>query len=75
MTKNTDYTAIDSAILRAIGDGRVRASTIEVSAHVEAKAAVNGPNDSTMRVIDRRLQALKRAGQIRFESAAGWSIE
>lgn len=80
-----DYTAIDAAILKRIGDGARQFLHIDAgSVAVAAKAIADAENKSRdrwramdpSRIVDRRLQALRRAGKLKFERgpAAGWTI-
>ena len=69
-----DYTQIDVAILAEI-DGQRNAtwSIVEATNHI-TKPYWNLCDASGMRVVDRRLQALKKAGKISYSRANGWVI-
>lgn len=68
-----DYTELDAAILQAIRDGNAwfqkMLSLVKPKAlkHVTSRVEV-------WRVVDRRLQALRKAGKIGFNRKDGWSI-
>ena len=69
-----DYTQIDAALLYEIKAGRNA-----TWAMVEATNKITKPfwhlhDMSGMRVVDRRLQAMKKAGKICFTRASGWIL-
>lgn len=68
------YTDLDAAIIATITQGRRRAGGIERDCEKEAKTCLTGPRDCTMRAVDRRLQALRRSGRIKFSAQLGWEI-
>ncbi len=70
----TDYTDINKAIMAAILGGNTRAHAIETTCYAIALKMRSNATDTPMRVIDRRLQALRRAGKIGFETSNGWYI-
>lgn len=57
-----DFTDVDGAILAAIKDGCVRFNEIVAR------------TDIRFRVVDRRLQAMRRARKITFSTTYGWGI-
>lgn len=59
---NKNFTEEDNAILAAIKDGCVRFSEIVSRTGVE------------YRLVDRRLQAMRRARKITFSTTYGWGI-
>lgn len=73
----TDYTALDAAILAAIGERQPalfsRLQTAEVRRRSVALEHTRHDGEA-WRVVDRRLQALRKAGRIRYQrgKAEGW---
>ena len=64
MKLKTDYTAIDAAIIKTIRGGNSPLYNICVSAEASAIAEATGRED--FRVIDGRLQALRKREVIKF---------
>lgn len=69
-----NYSAVDAAILDAIKTGKRQFYLLEGDASVaRAVNSIPGlPTQEKFRVIDRRLQALRRAGKIAYSHACGW---
>lgn len=61
-----DYTKIDARIVEAIECGKLEFFQIHQSCDVLA--------NESFRVIDRRLQALRKEGKITFSHKMGWSV-
>jgi hypothetical protein len=83
---NTRYGALDAAILAALGSNPMHFTHLMGDRQVgkEAVAATKptrpswpatteGPREPD-RTLDRRLQALRRAGKITFDSKTGWLL-
>jgi len=74
MSKTDRFSAIDSAIVMAIGQGSQTFAALckhpEVMPTAEAMASRQSYGD---RVIDGRLQALKKAGSIRYANRR-WEV-
>ena len=76
----TDYTKLDEAIVRDIADGARGGFTYRDKllriADPLAKPRQYGSlvDRDGWRVIDRRLQALRKAGRITWSRAEGWQI-
>ena len=73
----TDYTALDAAILERLADGPQPFHTLAIVLAPVAKpfAKVDLLGHSTeWRVIDRRLQALRKSGKIKPHRTQGWSL-
>lgn len=72
-----DYTDIDMAIQQVIGT-KGAASFHDIAMHVgrwsKPLAAQTGGVCSSDRIVDRRLQALKKAGRIEFARGSGWRL-
>lgn len=76
----TNYTALDAAILQAIAQKSHTASSLQAELAPRIKTLL--PSDdpgavatTLMRTIDRRLQALRKRGIIKFDrSAGGWQL-
>lgn len=73
-----DYTALDAAILQVIGTmGSPSFNTISfaVSRHAKPAAASARVAATEDRIVDRRLQALRKAGRISYQHRiAGWVL-
>ncbi len=75
----TDYTKLDNLIIAAIKAGKRQMFQIDTGS-VEEEAKRRTPRQSdAWRTTERRLQALRRAGRIRYARAAdpdqsGWII-
>lgn len=67
-----DFRALDAAIIAAITGGDVQFSKIRAAVW-RAAAPHGNRNGELYRVIDGRLQALRRAGWIRYASRK-WSV-
>lgn len=70
-----DYTALDGAIIDRVAKGCVGFTTLcgAVAKHSESLAG----NDKApaWRIVDRRLQALRKAGRIRYQrKPEGWVL-
>ena len=74
--QTTDYTEVDQAILARLGQGSATFMSINAALGALASkyAAPDAPPEEHFRVIDRRLQALRRAKKIKFTHADGWSL-
>lgn len=87
MATNTRYGALDAAILAALavkslhfahlmGDRQVKKEADAATKPTGSKygrTLPNGPREPD-RTLDRRLQALRRAGKIAFDSKKGWLL-
>ncbi len=75
----TKFALIDALILKRLAQGSLRFISIaynrEISMEAE-KLAIPDRIGKTQgfRVVDRRLQALRKAGAIKFNSKTGWSL-
>lgn len=68
-----DYQALDQAILQAIKDGCDRRHSIMARVGSLVRLAWNGQNRTPERILDSRLQMLKRKGRIRQRrNGHGW---
>ena len=82
MKPKADYTEIDAAILAAMPyapqfAGLIANPAIKTQAENLAKARGTdrwGRTTPGWRIVDQRLQALRRAGRIRFEHPRGWTV-
>lgn len=75
-TQARDYTAFDKKMLALIADGTNTAAALTTALDADAKPLMNQPNEE-FRVIDRRLQALRKKGLIAWERRGAlvvWSI-
>ena len=75
-TQVRDYTDFDKKMLALIDAGTKTAAALTTALNAEAKPLMNQPNEE-FRVIDRRLQALRKKGLIAWERRGAlvvWSI-
>ncbi len=82
--KNEDYFALDEAIIDAIKSGRREFYEIAYrdAVDAEAKRLADGDGSRTepWRIVDRRLQAMRKAGRIAYSRqskknpAGGWNV-
>jgi hypothetical protein len=75
-TQARDYTDFDKQMLALIASGKNTAATLTIALEAEAKPLMNQPNEE-FRVIDRRLQALRKKGVIAWERRGAlvvWSL-
>lgn len=71
--KGHDYRALDQAILQAVQDGCERRHSIAARVGSLVGMAWNGHNRTPERILDSRLQMLKRKGRIRQRrNGHGW---
>ena len=70
-TQARDYTEFDKKMLALIDAGAKTAAALTAALNAEAKPLMNQPKEE-FRVIDRRLQALRKKGQIGFNTKLGW---
>jgi len=73
--KKVDYSTIDALIFQKISSGENTFSRIgggEVFG--EADRISNESGGEAFRVIDRRLQALRKAGKIKYTTADKWIV-
>ncbi|POR07974.1 hypothetical protein [Diaphorobacter sp. LR2014-1] len=75
-TQARDYTEFDKKMLDLIAAGKNTAAALTTALDAEAKPLMNQPNEE-FRVIDRRLQALRKKGDIAWERRGAlvvWSL-
>lgn len=75
-TQVRDYTDFDKKMLALIDAGTKTAAALTTALDAEAKPLMNQPNEE-FRVIDRRLQALRKKGLIAWERRGAlvvWSL-
>ena len=65
-TQARDYTEFDKKMLALIDAGTKTAAALTTALDADAKPMMNQPKDE-FRVIDRRLQALRKKGVIAWE--------
>jgi len=69
------FAYLDVAILDCLSSGPKTFGELRMSEHVEdeaRRAAESGHLGSYWRLIDRRLQAMRKAGKIKYSRSAGW---
>ncbi len=70
-----DYTNLDDAILTVVASGPIAFHSL--SCRVAAHSAGYAENDNApaWRIVDRRLQALRKAGKIKYQrKPEGWVV-
>jgi hypothetical protein len=75
-TQARDYTEFDRKMLALIATGKNTAAALTIALDAEAKLLMSQPKDE-FRVIDRRLQALRKKGVIAWERRGAfvvWSL-
>ena len=75
-TQARDYTDFDKKLLALLDAGTKTAAALTTALDAEAKPLMNQPNEE-FRVIDRRLQALRKKGLIAWERRGAlvvWSL-
>lgn len=76
MKSTPDYTALDAALIEKIREGAHTFSVIsggELLRQADALAEPDRRGDRAgWRVLDRRLQALRKAGKLVYSRADGW---
>lgn len=71
-----DYTALDRAIMERILMGKTRFIQIDAGEVSDLAHALTDPGKEKFRTVDKRLQAMRKAGKIEFVSAAaGWRVK
>ena len=74
--QSLDYTDFDKKMLALIDAGTNTAAALTTALDADAKPLMNQPNEE-FRVIDRRLQALRKKGVIAWERRGAfvvWSL-
>jgi len=69
-----DYSLLDAEIVVEIGRGNRTFNGLQAKLEGSAKAFCKTPKDEPFRVIDRRLQALRKKGKVGFDSKLGWRM-
>lgn len=75
-TKTRDYTEFDKKMLVLIAEGAKTAAALTTALDADAKPLMNQPKEE-FRVVDRRLQALRKKGVITWERRGAfvvWSL-
>lgn len=73
MSSKKDYSKLDAAILAQIAGGNCKAMGLNAALDDLAREADRDSEE--FRVIDRRLQALRKKGKIEFDTKKGWSMK
>lgn len=77
MSAKTDYTALDAVILACLADGPRPFMILAEKVRPESEAAATPDCSGRVhgwRVVDRRLQALRKAGKIVPHRTQGWRL-
>lgn len=70
-----DYTEFDAELVRLIGSGRRKfAALCSNTRLLELARPLASPSGAEDRIIDRRLQALRKAGRIHYGTRTGWRL-
>lgn len=70
----SDYTEFDAALLALIAGGMSNFTRLSVQLDSLAKPFCVTPSSEPFRVVDRRLQALRKRHLVAFNSKTGWSV-
>jgi hypothetical protein len=70
------FKEIDAAIIAKIGQGCTQFAQLSNNQELEALAMPlsEGRRSHAWRVLDRRLQALRKAGRIAYDCGTGWGV-
>lgn len=70
-----DYTELDSAIIERVSKGCVSFTALSGSVSKPSEALATNDPAPGWRIVDRRLQALRKAGRIRYQrKPEGWVL-
>lgn len=69
-----DFTKLDEMILAHIQGGRRFAHALETIELRQLCRTIN-PDAAVFRMIDGRLQAMRRAGKIAYDHKTGWAVQ
>ena len=72
-TQARDYTEFDKKMLALISAGTKTAAALTTALDADAKPLMNQPKDE-FRVVDRRLQALRKKGAITWERRGAFVV-
>lgn len=70
----TDYTKFDAALMASISSGICRFDALDVNLKSQAQEFCSTPQADPFRVVDRRLQALRKMKKVSFNSKTGWTL-
>lgn len=74
----TDYSLLHNSILSYVRGGRVHFHDLNAGRLAEFANRLAGKNKrgdpQGWRLLDRRLQALRKAGKLAYDRKAGWSV-
>jgi hypothetical protein len=71
-----DYTRLDAEIIEQISDGKKNFTSIYIAVRMTVARMIEstGKKSDEWRVVDRRLQSLRKAGRISYSGRGGWVI-
>lgn len=70
-----DYTELDEAIIARVTEGCVSFSALSAAVSNCSEALAKNDPAPAWRIVDRRLQALRKAGRIRYQrKPEGWML-
>lgn len=69
-----DYTEFDAALLALLTGGIREYMRLAVRLGNQAMVFCTKPGQEPFRVVDRRLQALRKQGVIAFNTKTGWNL-
>lgn len=69
-----DYSLLDAEIVVEIGRKNSQFTGLVAELESSARTFCKGPKDEPFRVLDRRLQALRKKGKIGYDSKLGWRL-
>ncbi len=70
----TDYTKFDAALMALLAGGVRSFAALAAQLNSQAKSFCTTDRAEPFRVVDRRLQALRKKKLVAYSSKAGWSL-
>lgn len=70
----TDYAEFDAALLALIGGGMRSFAALVAHLQSQAKAFCTDAKQELFRVVDRRLQSLRKKGKVAYDTKTGWRL-
>ena len=70
-----DYTKLDDAIIARVAKGCVSFTALSTSVSIHSELLAKSDPAPAWRIVDRRLQALRKAGRLRYQrKPEGWVL-
>ena len=71
--KSQDYSEFDKQLIALLEHGPVKFASLSSALEPAARAFSDKPDDELFRIVDRRLQALRKKNFVVFVRGVGWS--